>query len=251
MNQLKASALSANSIHLDYNNIAALNDINLTINSGEVTILLGSSGAGKSSLLKTLNFLNRPTKGWISNSSVGRIDSSKKLRDHRKMTGMIFQQHQLIERNTALCNVMMGRLGYFSFWRSLLPLPVADQLRCIDCLDRVGLLDKALTTVSSLSGGQQQRVGIARALAQQPRIMLADEPIASLDPQSSHQILGLLTDICKSDNIAMVISLHQVEFAKQYGDRIIGLSGGKIICDKSPSSLSADEFDAIYTPSPR
>ena len=243
------AVLTAKSICLSYANVHALKNINLNIKSGEITILLGSSGAGKSSLLKTLNLLNQPTRGIISNLSLGRIDSSRKLRDHRKMTGMIFQQHQLIERNTALDNVMIGRLGYFSFWRSLFPLPAYDQLLCLDCLDRVGLLDKALTTVSSLSGGQQQRVGIARALAQQPRIMLADEPIASLDPQSSHQILSLLSNICKSDNIAMVISLHQVEFAKQYGDRIIGLSDGKISCDDNPSSLSNDDFKAIYNQS--
>ena len=130
---------------------------------------------------------------------------------------MIFQQHQLIERNTVFQNVLTGRLGFHSLFRSILPLPKFDQELALDCIDRVSLLDKALVKVKELSGGQQQRVGIARALAQNPSLILADEPIASLDPKTSHQVLSMLKDICKKDNISALTSLHQVDFAKEYG----------------------------------
>jgi phosphonate transport system ATP-binding protein len=159
---------------------------------------------------------------------------------------MIFQHHHLLERHSALQNVLMGRLGYHSFWRSLLPLPSAEQRMALDCLGRVGLIDKALTPVKALSGGQKQRVGIARALAQQPQLMLADEPIASLDPASAHKVLTLLREICRADGIAALLSLHQVDFAREYGDRIIGLAHGRIIFDGPPSALRQHDLDQIY-----
>ena len=159
---------------------------------------------------------------------------------------MIFQQHQLIERQSALQNVLMGRLAHHSFWRSLWPLPAADQRLAVGCLDRVGLVDKALTPVNALSGGQRQRVGIARALAQQPELLLADEPIASLDPASAHRIMALLRTICKTDGIAALLSLHQVDFAREYCDRIIGLAQGCVIFDGPPSALDAPTLGKIY-----
>ncbi|MEM7647860.1 MAG: ATP-binding cassette domain-containing protein, partial [Cyanobacteria bacterium P01_A01_bin.70] len=168
---------------------------------------------------------------------------------HRQRTGMIFQQHQLIERQSALQNVLMGRLAYYSFWRSLLPLPQPDQRLALDCLRRVGLIEKALTPVKNLSGGQKQRVGIARALAQQPQLLLADEPIASLDPASAHGVLSLLHTICKTDGIAALLSLHQVEFAMAYGDRIIGLAQGHVVFDAPPAQVSDRDLEQIYHPS--
>ncbi|ERN41869.1 phosphonate ABC transporter, ATP-binding protein [Rubidibacter lacunae KORDI 51-2] len=229
------------------NGVVALESVSLQLKRGEFAIVLGSSGAGKSTLLRTLNHLRLPTHGKVTVEGVGELTKPSALRLHRKRTGMIFQQHQLIERYSALKNVLMGRLAYHSFWKSLLPLPKLDQLIALDCLKRVGLIDKALTPVKSLSGGQQQRVGIARALAQKPRLMLADEPIASLDPTSAHQVLALLRDICKSEGIAALLSLHQLEFAKQYGDRIIGLANGRVIFDGSPSALHHQHLDEIYT----
>ena len=177
----------------------------------------------------------------------GNLSDPQMLRLHRQRTGMIFQQHQLIERQSALQNVLMGRLAYHSFWRSLFPLPQTDQRLALDCLGRVGLLDKALTPVKALSGGQKQRVGIARALAQQPQLLLADEPVASLDPASAHRVLSLLRNICKTDGIAALLSLHQVDFAKEYCDRIIGLAHGRIIFDGPPSVLDHHNLDQIYT----
>ncbi|MGF1496928.1 MAG: phosphonate ABC transporter ATP-binding protein [Elainellaceae cyanobacterium] len=232
------------------NGVTALESVSLQLNRGEFAVVLGSSGAGKSTLLRTINYLNRPTRGRVTVDGLGDLAQPGVLRSHRKRTGMIFQQHQLIERYSALQNVLMGRLAYHSFWRSLMPLPEPDQRIALDCLDRVGLIEKALTPVKALSGGQQQRVGIARALAQQPQLMLADEPIASLDPASSHRVLSLLKTICKSDGIAALLSLHQVDFAQEYGDRIIGLAHGKVIFDGPPSALDHHDLSEIYSGQP-
>lgn len=229
------------------NGVAALDSVSLELNRGEFAVVLGSSGAGKSTLLRTINYLNPPTQGKVWADGLGDLSNPQTLRSHRQRTGMIFQQHQLIERHSALQNVLMGRLAYHSFWRSLLPLPQTDQKLALDCLERVGLINKALTPVRALSGGQKQRVGIARALAQQPQLMLADEPIASLDPASSHKVLSLLRNICKTDGIAALLSLHQVDFAREYGDRIIGLAHGRIIFDGPPSVLEHQDLNEIYT----
>ncbi|MEO0537821.1 MAG: phosphonate ABC transporter ATP-binding protein [Cyanobacteria bacterium P01_A01_bin.123] len=228
------------------NGLTALESVSLSLNRGEFTVVLGASGAGKSTLLRTINYLTPPTQGQIIVDGLESLTQPQMLQLHRQQTGMIFQHHQLIERQSALQNVLMGRLSYHSFWRSLLPLPQVDQHIALDCLHRVGLIEKALTPVKALSGGQKQRVGIARALAQQPQLMLADEPIASLDPASSHIVLSLLRAICKTDGIAALLSLHQVEFAREYGDRIIGLAHGRIIFDGPPTALKPDTLNDIY-----
>ena len=228
----------------------ALRDVSLQFLSGEFTVLLGSSGAGKSTLLRCLNFLTLPTKGKVRVEGLGTLNDPKILRRHRQKTGMIFQQHQLIPRQTALKNVLIGRLAYHSTFRSFLPLPKKDQIIALESLDRVGLLNKALTPVKQLSGGQQQRVGIARALAQQPRFLLADEPVASLDPGSSHKILANLKKICQEDGLGAVVSLHQVDLALDYGDRIIGLANGSILFDSAPSNIQSEQLQRIYQHSP-
>ena len=233
------------------NGVTALKSISLQLNRGEFAVVLGSSGAGKSTLLRTINYLTPPTQGRVIVDGLGQLSNplsnAHTLRLHRQRTGMIFQQHQLIERQSALQNVLMGRLGHHSFWRSLFPLPQTDQQLALDCLQRVGLLAQALTPVRVLSGGQKQRVGIARALAQQPQLLLADEPIASLDPASAHRVLALLRSICKTDGIAALLSLHQVDFAREYGDRIIGLGQGRVIFDGPPSVLDRHNLAQIYT----
>jgi phosphonate transport system ATP-binding protein len=226
----------------------AIRDISFSIRFGEFVVLLGSSGAGKSTLLRSLNGLVQPCSGSIRSHRHGEIStfSSRQLRAHRRETAMVFQQHQLIDRLSVLDNVLMGRLGYHSFLRSLLPLPESDRKKALSALERVGLIDKALARVKDLSGGQQQRVGIARALVQEPRLILADEPIASLDPESSVQVLSLLKEICKRDQIAVLVSLHQVEFARQFADRIIGMADGRIICDQHSSTLDESKIHALY-----
>ena len=230
--------------------LVALQPTSLRFDRGEFSVLLGASGAGKSTLLRCLNLLNRPTTGQVDVEDIGAIDGRAALQAHRRQTGMIFQQHQLIGRHTALANVLLGRIGYHSTWRSLFPLPRVEQQIALDCLDRVGLLPRALDRVDKLSGGQQQRVGIARALALQPRLMLADEPVASLDPASSHRVLAQLRGICREDGITTVVSLHQVELAREYADRVVGLARGRVVFDGPPEALSEGVLEMIYDQTP-
>lgn len=230
--------------------VKALAATSLSFRSGEFTVLLGPSGAGKSSLLRCLNLLNTPTTGQVSVDGLGKLDSKPVVRRHRRATGMIFQQHQLIGRYSALDNVLAGRIGYHGFVRSLLPLPWSDKMLALHCLDQVGLAGKALERVDRLSGGEQQRVGIARALAQQPNLILADEPVASLDPATASHVLSLLHQICKEKQLTAIVSLHQVEFARQFADRIIGLAQGRVLFDGTTAQLSADILDAIYARPP-
>lgn len=228
------------------NGTAALAPISIDLADDAVTVLLGPSGAGKSTLLRSMNLLVKPTSGRVVSRHAGDLGVQSALRRHRRDTAMIFQQHQLIDRLTALQNVLTGRLGRHPFWRTLAPFPLADRHLALACLDRVDLFEKALARCDTLSGGQRQRVGIARAMAQQPRIILADEPVASLDPAASRRVLTLLRDICKQDRIPVVISLHQLEYAREFADRIVGLSSGRVVFTGSPAELSDTALGAIY-----
>ena len=207
---------------------------------------LGPSGAGKSTLLRVLNRLVVPSRGSISARDLGRLEGKKTVRQHRMRTGMVFQQHQLIARLSALQNVLLSRIGRYSVVRSLLPLPATERVWALECLERVGLLEKALERCDALSGGQQQRVGIARAIAQRPDLILADEPVASLDPASSERVLASLREISREDGIPAVVSLHQLEYARRFADRIVGLSQGEVVFDGPPSSLDDTALERIY-----
>jgi len=226
--------------------LTALHPTFLEFSRNEFAVLLGPSGAGKSTLLRTINYLNRPSAGSVTVAGIGPLGSANSLREHRRRTGMIFQQHQLIMRQTALQNVLMGRFGYHTTLRSIFPLPVVEVRMALDCLERVGLLEKASERVDGLSGGERQRVGIARALAQQPRVVLADEPVASLDPVTATKILSLLQSICREADILAVVSLHQVDLAKTYADRIIGLADGRVVFDGPADRLNPEILDRIY-----
>ena len=231
------------SVSFGQNNFA-VRDINFSLKDGEFVVLLGSSEAGKSTLLRSLNGVVQPCSGSIRSRHHGEISAStnRQLRAHRRDTAMVFQQHQLIDRLSVLDNVLMGRLGYHSFLRSLLPLPESDRQKALS-LERVGLIDKALARVKD-----QRRPAATRRnrAALGTRLILADEPIASLDPESSVQILSLLKDICQRDRIAVLVSLHQVEFARQFADRIIGMAAGRIICDQQSLTLEESEIHALY-----
>ena len=233
-------------VSVRYGETIALYPVSLEIHDGQFTVLLGSSGAGKSTFLRCLNLMNRFDTGHLRVSGFTGHWGKKALRLLRRETGRIFQQHQLIERQTALQNVLMGRLGHHSAFRTLFPLCEAEQRLALLSLQRVGLLEKALHRVDRLSGGQQQRVGIARALVQQPRTILADEPVASLDPETADKVLNLIHSICKEDGITAVVSLHQVDLARKYADRIIGLACGRVVFDGSPKALAASQVDDLY-----
>ncbi len=226
--------------------VTALHPTSLTFVEGQFTVLLGRSGAGKSSLLRTLNYLTRPYSGDLKVEGIGPVKTKKSIRDLRRKTGMIFQHHQLLPRETALRNVLNGRLGYHGFFASLLPLPRKERMLALDCLQRVGLFEKGLRRADQLSGGEQQRVGVARALAQEPRVLLADEPVASLDPATATELLMLLKRICSEDGITCIVSLHQVDLAKKFADRIVGLSRGKLVFDGQPQALDDGVLHEIY-----
>ncbi|MGH1361218.1 MAG: phosphonate ABC transporter ATP-binding protein [Burkholderiaceae bacterium] len=228
------------------NGTVGLSPTTLNIGANEMTVLLGPSGAGKSTLLRALNLLVKPTGGAVINHQGLTLSDKAAIRAHRRETAMIFQQHQLIGRQTALQNVLTGRLGKHSFWRTLLPFSQMERKMALASLHRVGLFEKALARCDNMSGGQQQRVGIARALAQQPSIILADEPVASLDPASSQRVLSLLRQICREDGLSVVVSLHQLDYAREFADRIIGLAGSKVVFDGPPAALNDDALVRIY-----
>jgi phosphonate transport system ATP-binding protein len=227
--------------------VEALRHTDIAFRPGEFAVLIGASGAGKSTLLRCLNGLVTPTTGRLTADGIGAVTPGAALRRHRRRTAMVFQQHQLIGQQSVLRNVLTGRLGYHSAWRTLLPLPAADRRLALDCLERVGLLPYALRRADQLSGGQQQRVGIARALAQKPSLILADEPVASLDPETARKVLTLFFDICRSDGIAAVVSLHQIALARGFADRIVGIAGGGVVFDGAPDDLTEATLDRIYS----
>ncbi len=221
------------------NGTKALSGIDIEIKEGGFVVILGPSGAGKSTLLRCINRLVEPTTGkiFLNGEEITSLDK-KRLRKIRQKIGMIFQQFNLIRRLSVLQNVLCGRLGYVSTFRSLFySFPKEDVQLALECLGRVGLKDFAAKRADTLSGGQQQRVAIARVLAQRPKIILADEPVASLDPRTARMIMDLLKKINREEKITVIVNLHVVELAKEYADRIIGLAKGKVIFDGAPSSL--------------
>lgn len=240
--------LSLQNVTVRYGNgVVALQPTTAVFQRGKFIVLLGTSGAGKSTLLRSLNGLVRPTSGDVCVEGRGSIFSSRaQLRAHRRRTGMVFQQHHLIGRMSALDNVMTGRLAAHSVMRSFFPLPRTDRLLALEALDRVGLADRALDRADRLSGGQQQRVGIARAMAQKPEIVLADEPVASLDPAASIRVLEDLHRICREDGITAIVSLHQVDLACRFADHIIGLAHGRIVFEGAPDQIGSVTLDRIY-----
>lgn len=226
----------------------ALRNISLCIEKGQVVGLIGPSGAGKSTLIRCINRLVEPSQGQIllNNVDLVRLDNHQ-LRLQRRRIGMIFQEYALVERLTVMENVLSGRLGYLPFWRSYLRrFPKADIENAFRLLDRVGLLDQANKRADELSGGQRQRVGIARALAQNPDLLLVDEPTASLDPKTSRQIMRLIVEICSERNLPAIINIHDVPLAIQFMQRIIGLRGGEIVFDGAPAELNDTVLTTIY-----
>jgi len=232
-------------------NPPALRDISLQFRRGEFVVLLGPSGVGKSTLLRCLNHLVHPTAGSVvvDGDDLGRL-SGRQLLKARRQIGMIFQEFNLVNRMSVLTNVLCGRLGSLSLWRALTwSFPRADVERAVRALERAGLTDPELymRRADTLSGGQKQRVAIARALVQEPKLILADEPIASLDVVMRTQIMELIGDIARRDGITVVMSLHQIDSARRYADRIIALAGGGIVFDGPPAKLGDDMVQRIFS----
>jgi phosphonate transport system ATP-binding protein len=226
----------------------ALDGISLDIRQGEFVVLIGLSGSGKSTLLRCINRLVEPTSGQVifEGADVTHANSGD-LRRIRRRIGMIFQQFNLVKRSSVFANVLAGRLGYRSPWRTIASRPSGkDVALAFENLERVSILEKAYVRADALSGGQQQRVGIARALMQEPRLMLADEPVASLDPATSHSVMKYLEEINKSDGITVICALHFLSLARRYGTRVIALKDGRVAFDGKPVAIDERRFKEIY-----
>lgn len=230
-----------------YGDHQALCDVSLSIRPGEFVVVLGPSGAGKSTLLRCINRLIEPTAGDIVVDGTSLSSNRRDLRLLRRNVAMIFQQHNLVKRLSVLKNVLVGRMADLSPILSSLQLfPEADVKIALHCLEQVAMSHKARNRADTLSGGEQQRVGIARALAQQPKFMLADEPVASLDPKTSRTVLNYLKKSCKESNIAVLCNLHQIDYALEFAERVVGLSAGRVVYDGAPAGVSGDVIRSIY-----
>lgn len=228
--------------------LKALKDVTLTIGSGELVVIVGLSGAGKSTLLRAINGFVPITAGSVNVDGVEvRGASRKELRELRSNIGMIFQTFNLVNRTTVINNALMGRLSKVASWRAMTGFwPAADREIALQSLERVEIVEKAYVRASDLSGGQQQRVGIARALAQEPTVLLADEPVASLDPVTSHTVMGDLRRINRELGITTIINLHFLDLARSYGKRLIGLRDGELVFDGNIADVDDETFRGIY-----
>ena len=230
------------------NGTHALTDVSFTVNDGEFLVVIGLSGSGKSTLLRCINRLIEPTEGKIlwDGVDITAARSGEMLRIRRRI-GMVFQQFNLVKRSSVLTNVLAGRLGYANPWLSLLGVwPSADRDRARRALERVGIADKAHARADALSGGQQQRVGIARALMQEPRLILADEPVASLDPVLSHSILQYLEQLNRDEKITVICSLHFLDLVHRYATRVVALKDGRVVFTGLPQEIDRARFKEIY-----
>ncbi len=243
------AALSLRNLDKEYaRGKPVLRGITLDFGSTGITAIIGPSGTGKSTLIRCINRLVEPTGGEIffQDQDLVKLDR-RALRLARRQIGMVFQEYNLVERLTVMENLLCGRLGYVAPWKAWLRrYPQADIDRAFALLDTVGLAGFANQRADSLSGGQRQRVGIARAIMQQPKLLLADEPTSSLDPKTSVEIMELIGGMCRVNAIPVIINMHDVELARRFADRIIGMSGGRIVYDGPAGGLGDDKLKTIY-----
>lgn len=230
------------------NGTVALRDVSFDVADGEFLVIIGLSGSGKSTLLRCINRLIEPTSGriiWDDRDVTAA--SPTEIREIRQKIAMVFQQFNLVKRSSVLTNVLSGRLGYSNPWLSLIGVwSKEDRERAMHALEKVGIPDKAHARADALSGGQQQRVGIARALMQEPKIILADEPVASLDPVLSHSILQYLEQLNKSDGTTVLCSLHFLDLVHRYATRVIALKDGIKVFEGLPQEINRERFKEIY-----
>ena len=231
-----------------FKNINAVNGISLEINEGEIIGIIGRSGAGKSTLLRMINRLVEPSEGSVEFNDLNITSlKGKALRKWRSECAMIFQQFNLVERIDVLTNVLIGSLGRnYNFLNLIGVFSKKEKINALKNLDRFDLSEKALQKAGTLSGGQQQRVAIARALMQKPKILLADEPISSLDPKNAQRVMDDMLKINREDGITIICNLHSLDVAKKYCDRLIGLSDGKVVFDSVPDDLTTEISKELY-----
>lgn len=244
-------AVELHGVAKQFNNgaVTALGGIDLEVPNGQRLVLLGLSGSGKSTTLRLLNRLHDPSAGEVRvlGQDVMAL-SPRELRRFRQRVAFVFQHFNLVGRLSAIENVLAGGLGSLRGPRcGVMMYPNRMRLEALEQLDRVGLADKAFQRAGTLSGGQQQRVGIARALFQRPSLVLADEPVASLDPESSRQVMEILHEVCEEDGLTVICSLHQVELAIDWADRVVGLRDGRIVFDRMAAGMSVGEASTIYS----
>ncbi len=226
----------------------ALDGVSMDVSGNETVAIIGPSGAGKSTLIRCINRMTDPTSGeiWLDGTEITEL-SDKELRNQRRDMGMIFQEFNLVDRLTVMENILSGRLGYLSTWQAFRRnFPPEDIRRAYELLDIIGMEGLENNRCDELSGGQRQRVGIARAIIQRPKILLVDEPTSSLDPETSHAVMQLLTDIAADRDIPVVINIHEVELALDYADRMIGLRDGEVVFRGAPEDLDEEARDTIY-----
>lgn len=245
---MRMSTIEFDGVRKEFAGAVALREVSLTVPAGEIAVLLGLSGSGKSTLLRHVDGLHRPTSGRVAvlGTDAGAA-SGAQLRRLRRRIGFVFQQFHLVGPQTVLENVCTGALGALRGPRLGLPTyPKRVRWAAIEQLERVGLREQAFQRADTLSGGQRQRVAVARALLQQPEVLLADEPVASLDPESSAQVMRLITDIARQDGLTVLCSLHQLDLALEWGDRAVGLRDGEVVLDSPVDGLGRDEAMAVY-----
>lgn len=228
--------------------VKALDNVSFTVPDGQFLAVIGLSGSGKSTLLRCINRLIEPTEGQIlwngKDITSASVDEMRKIRRH---IGMVFQHFNLVHRSKVITNVLAGRLGYVNpAWSLVNRFPKDDIDKAMAQLERVGIADKAYQRADELSGGQQQRVGIARALMQDPEMILADEPVASLDPVLAHSIMTHLEDINKKDGVTVLCSLHFLDLVHRYSDRVVALNAGKLVFEGDPKDIDDEKFKEIY-----
>ena len=230
------------------NGFTGLKNVNLEIEQGEFVAIIGLSGAGKSTLIRTINRVHDITEGKLTVDDVDvNTLKGKPLRKFRRGIGMIFQSFNLVTRTTVIKNVLTSNIPDLPFWRVVLGIyPENQKVAALEALDKVGILDKAYVRVDQLSGGQQQRVALARTLAQNPKIILADEPVAALDPVTAKQVMGDFRRINKDMNISILINIHHVDLALEYADRVIGIRAGEVVYDGPTGAVTPEILDKIY-----
>jgi phosphonate transport system ATP-binding protein len=228
--------------------VQALTDVSFSVPKGQFLAVIGLSGSGKSTLLRCLNRLVTPTSGKILWNGVDVTDANQdEIRYVRRKIGMVFQHFNLVQRSSVLTNVLSGRLGYVNpIWSIFNRFSKEDIENAYHQLDRVGIKDKAQYRADELSGGQQQRVGIARAMMQDPEMILADEPVASLDPVLAHSIMQYLEQINREDGVTVLCSLHFLDLVHRYADRVVALNEGRLVFDGLPSEIDDEKFKEIY-----